>query len=242
MNGYDLMAHMRRTRRKNPLTATEQALYTELVAICNEVEWADVFTCSNFELCNSLFISENTLKDARNRLIQAGLIFYKSGKSKRQFSKYSFIVDLSTTSKFDTNTATNSATVTTPNTATNGADYYKHKTETKPLNVFNGQEKNFANGNFADLTKIELNNSIEYLDRVAQKKFSHDELLSYFEGFKLQYSTEFYHNRTKVIQHFRDWLKKQKNGSPTNPNGNKPHNNGTSEKRIAALKEWGRGA
>lgn len=129
--GYELIAKMRKTRRKNPMTATEQALYNELVAICNDVEWIDVFPCSNYELCNALQISENTLKEARNRLIQAGLIFYKSGKSKRQFSKYSFTVNLLTTSNFEADTATNAATNAATVPATNAADYYKLKEKLK---------------------------------------------------------------------------------------------------------------
>lgn len=98
MTGYEYTAIMRKTRRRQPLNATEQALFYELVALCNEDDWAETFHVASAELCHTLQISENTLKTARERLIQVGLISYKSGKSKRQYSKYS----LSTTSKFDT--------------------------------------------------------------------------------------------------------------------------------------------
>ena len=64
---------------------------------------------------------------------------------------------------------------------------------------------------FFNLTDAELKNTIEYEDRVAQKRFSPEEITSFWEGFKLQYSTDFYLSRVKVIQHFRDWLKKQPN-------------------------------
>lgn len=90
MNGYELTIKLRRIRRKYPLTATEQALYHELGAICNEDEWPDIFSCSNQELCNALQLTEKTLIAARLALIQAGLLFYKSGKSRRQFGAYSF--------------------------------------------------------------------------------------------------------------------------------------------------------
>lgn len=139
LTGYDLTAKLRKTRRRFPLTAIEQAVYHELAAICNDDDWEEIFTCSNEELCNSLRIAENTLKEARNRLIQAGLLFYQSGKSKRQFSKYSFITPL-TTSSVDTNAYTNAevkpATDSAPNPApeadTNPADYNKRETKPKP--------------------------------------------------------------------------------------------------------------
>lgn len=88
---------MRKLRRKHPLTVTEQALYHELVALCNEDGWGEYFTCSNAELCDSLQITKNTLVKARAMLIQVGLICFESGKSRRTFSNYSF----PTTSNFD---------------------------------------------------------------------------------------------------------------------------------------------
>jgi len=97
MTGYELTTRLRKIRRKHPLTATEQALYHELVAICNDVEWEDVFNASNTELCNVLNIDQKTLIRARNSLIQSGLLYYKSGKSKRTHSLYSFTKKFSTT-------------------------------------------------------------------------------------------------------------------------------------------------
>ena len=91
LEGYTLADKMRKTRRRCPLTATEQALYHELVARCNEEGWAEVFSCSNYDLCGPLQISENTLEKSRLKLIQVGLLFYKSGKSRRVHGQYSFI-------------------------------------------------------------------------------------------------------------------------------------------------------
>src|SRR5436190_322981 len=102
MDGYTLTNKMRKARREYPLTSTEQALYYELIAICNEGGWTEVFSCSCAELCCTLQITGNTLVKARMALINAGLISYKSGKSKRQFSIYSFL----STSKIDTDVGT----------------------------------------------------------------------------------------------------------------------------------------
>lgn len=90
MDGYTLTEQMRRARRHNRLTATEQALFYELVAVCNSEGWQDVYSCSNIELCCALNIDEKTLVRARLSLINAGLVYYKSGKSRRVVGLYSF--------------------------------------------------------------------------------------------------------------------------------------------------------
>ena len=83
IDGYTLTEKMRKARRRFRFTATEQALFYELVAICNGEDWRDVFDCSNIELCFALNVNEKTLIKARESLINAGLIYYKSGKNKR---------------------------------------------------------------------------------------------------------------------------------------------------------------
>jgi hypothetical protein len=142
MNSYELIHRLRRTRRRYPLTATEQALYHELGAICNEEEWPDMFSCSNQELCNALQLTEKTLIAARLALIQAGLLFYKSGQSKRQFSSYSFNTQFEkkeTTVKIPANPSANKGTNATANPTANvtvnppanPSDSIKTKTETE---------------------------------------------------------------------------------------------------------------
>jgi len=143
MDGYTLTEKMRKARRRNRLTATEQALFYELVAVCNSEGWEDVFSCSNIELCCALNIDEKTLVRARLSLINAGLVYYKSGKSKRVvgFEKaFENSIVNSTTVKFPVdkpaqkivdepaNLPTNMGT----NQPTNAPDYiYKTKIETK---------------------------------------------------------------------------------------------------------------
>ncbi|MDB5144752.1 MAG: hypothetical protein JWQ66_3465 [Mucilaginibacter sp.] len=124
MDGYTLAAQLRRTRRRYRLSAASQALYYELVAIVNEEGWPDTFKCSNGELCHVLSMSENTLIQARQELINSDLIYYKSGKSKRLFSEYALL----TTSKFEAKADTNRGT----NQGTNADDYIKLKEKPKP--------------------------------------------------------------------------------------------------------------
>ena len=75
MTGYELTERLRKTRRRHRLSAATQALYYELVAICNEEGWPDEFKCSNDELIAALQVSEKSLITYRLELIQAGLIF-----------------------------------------------------------------------------------------------------------------------------------------------------------------------
>lgn len=133
MDGYTLTEKMRKARRRFRFTVTEQALFYELVAICNGEDWRDVFDCSNVELCCALNINEKTLAKAREALINAGLIYYKSGKSKRVVGSYSFVkpfrTTVSTTVKNTVDKGTNRGTNDTTNKGTNSTDYNKLKTK-----------------------------------------------------------------------------------------------------------------
>src|SRR5471030_657736 len=124
MDGYTLAAQLRRTRRRYRLSATSQALFYELVALANEERWPAIFSCSNGELIHAMSVSENTLILARQELIRAGLIYYKSNKNKRLFSEYKFLL----TSEFDVKADAY------PNAKVdaNADDYNKQKEKLKP--------------------------------------------------------------------------------------------------------------
>jgi hypothetical protein len=90
MDGYTLIDKMRKVRRRFRFTAIEQALYHELVSICNNEGWSDVFGCSNTELCFALDITEPTLIKSRESLVNSSLLFYQSGNGRRSIGSYSF--------------------------------------------------------------------------------------------------------------------------------------------------------
>jgi len=126
MNGYELTHNMRRARRRHCLNSTDQALFYELVAICNEEGWPSYFKCSNAELCTAIRITENTLVKSRSQLIDAGLISFKSGKSKREYSTYKL-----TTSKNEVKTEVVNEVKDEGKTSAKDADYNKQKTQTE---------------------------------------------------------------------------------------------------------------
>lgn len=132
MDGYQLTAKLRKARRRFRLTALEQALYYELIAICNDEGWPEVFCCSNFELRSALGdIDEKTLIRGRLSLINAGLLFYKSGKSKRTVSNYSFVLTTDTTGTTAGNIPVDVPAVPPVDTPANVPDYIKTKRESK---------------------------------------------------------------------------------------------------------------
>lgn len=90
MNSYQLVSRLRSVRAEFYLTPSDQALYHELVAVCNEQKWKDVFHKKNSELCFLLNMSEKTLIKSRAALAEAGLIRFSSSRDKRIGCYYTF--------------------------------------------------------------------------------------------------------------------------------------------------------
>lgn len=95
MNSYQLISKLRKIRNDTYLTAIDQALYYELIAICNEKGWKDVFEARSSVLCTSLNIWDKTLRKSRKILADAGLISFESCRDKRVGCYYSFQTILS---------------------------------------------------------------------------------------------------------------------------------------------------
>ena len=155
IDGYTLTEKMRKARRRFRFTATEQALFYELVAICNGEDWRDVFDCSNIELCFALNVNEKTLIKARESLINAGLIYYKSGKNKRIISSYSFVKEFKTT-------VTTTVNFTANQTANKGANQTANDTVDKGVN---------DTGDSTDYNKLKQKPNRNILSKVSHGDF-----------------------------------------------------------------------
>lgn len=77
--------------RTHPLEAITQALWYVLIDYHNSSNWEQWITIDNSRLMAELQISENTLIKHRNKLIQAGLLEYKSQQRKKNSGKYKLI-------------------------------------------------------------------------------------------------------------------------------------------------------
>ena len=95
MNSYQLISKLRKVRADTYLSAIDQALYHELISICNEKGWKDVFEVRSSTLCASLNIWDKTLRKSRKALADTGLISFESSKDKRVGCFYSFSLKLS---------------------------------------------------------------------------------------------------------------------------------------------------
>mgnify|MGYP000856473804 FL=1 len=94
MNSYQLISKLRKIRNDTYLTAIDQALYYELISICNEKGWKEVFEARSSVLCTSLNIWDKTLRKSRKILADAGLISFESCRDKVG-CYYSFQTNLS---------------------------------------------------------------------------------------------------------------------------------------------------
>lgn len=116
INGYFFRGLLKKTRRRFSLIAGEQALYQELIDVCNEEGWKTTFQVSNGELSSALNCSEKTLGEWRKNLVAAGLIKFSSGQSKRSFGIYTMVVELVV------NITTNHTTKEKANSTAKGSD------------------------------------------------------------------------------------------------------------------------
>ena len=91
MNSYQLISKLCKVRGDTYLSTASQALYHELVAICNDMKWKEVFFIRSSLLCANLDISDNTLRKSRESLAGAQLIYYKTSKDRRIGCYYSFV-------------------------------------------------------------------------------------------------------------------------------------------------------
>ncbi len=95
MNSYQLISKLKKIRDDTYLTTADQALYHELVSVCNESKWKEVFFIRSNTLCGNLSMSDNTLRKSRKSLADAGLLSFESCKDKRIGCYYSFVKNLS---------------------------------------------------------------------------------------------------------------------------------------------------
>lgn len=75
----------------DPLTANAQALWFLLMHINNSCGWIEWFRVSNSRLSNELCLSEKTMRNQRDILIEKGIILYQSQRRKKNSGMYKLI-------------------------------------------------------------------------------------------------------------------------------------------------------
>lgn len=77
--------------KTNPLEATTQALWYVIIDYHNSCGWETWITIDNSRLVAELGVSEKTLISHRNKLIQAGVLEYKSQQRKKNAGRYNLL-------------------------------------------------------------------------------------------------------------------------------------------------------
>lgn len=89
----------------------------------------------------------------------------------------------------------------------------ENEIENENINEFVFQDKGVKGEK--ELTKLESDLTIEFIHRTTQRDLSNEDVDNYWNAFKIHSEGKFYANHSEMVQHFRNWLKKQdkpKNG------------------------------
>lgn len=62
-----------------------------------------------------------------------------------------------------------------------------------------------------ELTALEVGKAKEYIEITAQRKLTDNQIAEYWKAYLIHSTGEFHLNRSKQLQHFRNWLKYQNN-------------------------------
>jgi hypothetical protein len=91
MNYISLINQFWSLNREFCFNPSEIALYFHLVNVSNSLNWKNPFGEKNDSVCAAINVSEPTVTKARERLVEAKLISYVSGKVKRQVTVYELL-------------------------------------------------------------------------------------------------------------------------------------------------------
>ncbi len=75
----------------NPVSASAQCLYIQLLYINNKCGWVEEFSVANSVLYGLTSLSRQNFDRARNELIQKNYLIYKKSTNRSQAGKYSIV-------------------------------------------------------------------------------------------------------------------------------------------------------
>lgn len=91
MNYIELINSFWQMNTEHSFTGNETQVYFKLLDTCNSLGWKNPFNYSNSHICGEIGISEPSFLRSRNKLHQAGLIEFISGKVKREKTIYTLL-------------------------------------------------------------------------------------------------------------------------------------------------------
>lgn len=112
MNYLKLINQFWRHNEIHCFGTSEISLYLHLLDVANTKTWQNPFEHSNIAISATIGISEKTIKKAKDNLVKAGLLKYKEGKFRRNYTSY-FIVEIVKVVKIPAVASTLSTTLST---------------------------------------------------------------------------------------------------------------------------------
>lgn len=102
MNYIELINHFWKLDRERPFAASDTRLFFYLVHTCNSLGWKNPFGHADRHLATQVSVCVNTIRKAKNRLIEAGLIEVESPEKPSNSLKGQSRYTILTVSKNDT--------------------------------------------------------------------------------------------------------------------------------------------
>ncbi len=133
MNYIELINQFWKCHDEHRFSESSAMLYFALLRVCNGLGWKNPFRQSNAYLAAMVGISVPTLIRSRNRLQQAGLLEFESGKTDRTLTQYSLKI---LTTSFSSSVSSESSS-----SVSSSEEFALHNTKHK-LNNISPEKKN----------------------------------------------------------------------------------------------------
>jgi hypothetical protein len=136
MNYIDMINQIWFLNKEHCFRPSELSLYFHLLDVSNSLGWKNPFKQGNLKIAVEIGISEPTLQRSREKLFNAGVIEFKSGKVKRQLTEYK-LIDLGIKklhlSRYQSSTQSDTKAV--PKVVPEACDFNKGKLNVNYINI-----------------------------------------------------------------------------------------------------------
>lgn len=172
MSYIDLIKAFERWCETNYLPISSQLLWYKLISLFNSCGWSEWVTVDNQRLMSKMQIkNEKTFIKCRDKLIEAGLFFYKKGKkgSPNQYKINTVIFTVQNTGQIENNNNTVKNTVqstvhSTVESTVESTDINRLRQRHIYINLFNKYKDKIKTNKFSETIKVisELKNEQDY--------------------------------------------------------------------------------
>lgn len=228
MNYIELIKQFWQCNNEIPIGCNATALYFYLLKVCNSLGWKETFKHSDRYIAIQLGISINTVRTAKNKLKQLGLIDFKSPE------KASKGLDGSTRYTIQTISNSDSVPDTVPDTVTDSVPDMVSDTRNKLnyISIYLKGENRFVFKSLNPLMEEFLNDPIiieDFQRSIGPPYSSSDTIKDLIKEFfvKLTVDGETSKERKDAIYHFKSWYRQELDSRNKHKPNEKPQKTGT---------------